>query len=417
MGKKKKKKHSLKESNHVTNADERWIKKNKLLTQGLILSGALNIGLLAAFIYKASFDKRSHTEFAFKPAKHELSMLIDYRSLKEVVEHLDSLSYEQLVNQLDNNHVVENGITVRDLSLGFLIDRYHFDFNRALSGQQFSTRKIALDDSGQYFLTLVSSLLDSDYEAIKYFEHIEEWPYTSQGMFSKLLEVNEKEKESLLKAFVLTDEFLAVETLFNSSGKPIDRASLIQLLEEGSWEYLQAFVAKQRQGMDCSEERRQEFLIDYVAMGSGKAADLLVELDHSFLIKKTSNETLSAILKLLEHNSKNEEFVLAILTSARDEELCEQAGKKLYAWSDIKCPNPYDPIAAMILFASKIPAQAEVDTRDLNSTSLESKAYVVMEGDTLWKISKKLGVDLATLKSVNNLESDLIKTGQTLQVP
>lgn len=43
--------------------------------------------------------------------------------------------------------------------------------------------------------------------------------------------------------------------------------------------------------------------------------------------------------------------------------------------------------------------------------------YVVQKGDTLSKIARENGVSVRALMSLNNLESDLIKIGQTLLIP
>lgn len=46
-----------------------------------------------------------------------------------------------------------------------------------------------------------------------------------------------------------------------------------------------------------------------------------------------------------------------------------------------------------------------------------SDDYVVQKGDTLYSLAKKYNVSLEQIQGVNNLSSDLIKVGQTLEVP
>ena len=46
----------------------------------------------------------------------------------------------------------------------------------------------------------------------------------------------------------------------------------------------------------------------------------------------------------------------------------------------------------------------------------ESDLYVVRRGDSLWSISKKYGISVDELKSLNNLSSNLLSVGQTLRV-
>lgn len=43
--------------------------------------------------------------------------------------------------------------------------------------------------------------------------------------------------------------------------------------------------------------------------------------------------------------------------------------------------------------------------------------YVVREGDTLWKISRKFSVDIEVLRAFNQLETDILRPGVTLRIP
>ena len=49
----------------------------------------------------------------------------------------------------------------------------------------------------------------------------------------------------------------------------------------------------------------------------------------------------------------------------------------------------------------------------------ESKflTYKIQEKDTLWKVSRKFGVDVEKLKKANNLTTDSLKPGMTLKIP
>jgi nucleoid-associated protein YgaU len=55
--------------------------------------------------------------------------------------------------------------------------------------------------------------------------------------------------------------------------------------------------------------------------------------------------------------------------------------------------------------ASAAPAPARVQT------------HVVARGDSLWGISKKYGASVEAIRQANGIEGNLIKVGQTLQIP
>src|SRR3990170_4253377 len=59
-----------------------------------------------------------------------------------------------------------------------------------------------------------------------------------------------------------------------------------------------------------------------------------------------------------------------------------------------------------ILFSIFLPAYTFADT-----------TYIVKKGDSLYKISKKLGVPVKDIKTKNNIASNRIKPGIKLQIP
>ena len=46
----------------------------------------------------------------------------------------------------------------------------------------------------------------------------------------------------------------------------------------------------------------------------------------------------------------------------------------------------------------------------------EQQEYIVQKGDTLWSIAKKFGISVDELKSLNNIENNLLSIGQSLIV-
>ena len=45
------------------------------------------------------------------------------------------------------------------------------------------------------------------------------------------------------------------------------------------------------------------------------------------------------------------------------------------------------------------------------------QTYLVQDGDSLWKIARKLKVSIHDLKEKNQLQSDLLRPGKVLKVP
>ena len=54
---------------------------------------------------------------------------------------------------------------------------------------------------------------------------------------------------------------------------------------------------------------------------------------------------------------------------------------------------------------------------NLESVFACSDDYVVQKGDTLYSLAKKYNVSVEQIQGVNNLSSEMIKVGQTLEVP
>jgi LysM repeat protein len=345
----------------MTTDSSLFVKKIRHLSLALIISGALNMGVLSALLYWTLRERPPTPYCELKPASYEQQQvpLADLRGCKEMLTHLSRLSFPQLVNSLSRTQLVENGYTERDLALACLITFHHFDIQRALPKnaqprqQRFLTWK---PDGHQPPVTLVfyPHLTQQHFNAIIQFAKTERWPLTAEGLFS-LLKKQKKEQwdANLVETFMLAPEFWTVELLFNRSGQQVDKQDLLLLLLEGEWSDLKQFVDQQRQRHDQSEARRQKFLLDYIKAGSPSAAKLLQKTDQASVLARLERPVMA----------ETSAVVLSVTTQA------------------------------------------------------VARTYVVQEGDSLWKIARRFNVEVEALKRRNELKSDTIKPGSTLTIP
>ena len=438
------------------------------LSQALLISGALNIGVLALLLYWVLRERPPTPYFELKPASFEQQQapLADHRKCTEVIEQLSQLSFPELVNKLPNTQMVEDGYAERDLALACLTTFHHFDIHRALpknaQPQQkrfFAWKKKAHE--APISLVIYPDLKQHHFDALIQFTKTERWPFTSEGLYLLLQKQKTKGElqDNLVESFVLTPEFWTAELLFNRSGQNIAKQDILTILLEGNWLLLKQFVEQQRQLQDSSDARRQKFLLDYLKEGSPSAARMLLKIDGDFAVKKLDDQQVVAIMQLMDNVPESERFALAMLVSPRSMNVWRKASEWLYLKSGEQVPTEWDYQAALARFAPeklevppKLPLQVPVakaiaaaipeplppkkltspapkapiapkikkDSNEKKSAKKpepKQRTYVVQEGDSLWKIARLFGVKIEDIRVLNGLKSDTLKTGATLQIP
>jgi hypothetical protein len=400
------------------------MRKTRWLTQALILSGTLNIGLLTTFIYFVLQERHESLAIELKPVK-EHSRSSSHLTNADLLKAYSQLPYQELLIRLENQELIEEGLHKRDLALTCLVAFHHFNLDKALCGLALQKRSIYFANAeGQEKIELpvYPGLMDDQYQAIMQYAKTEKWPFTSQGLFYELKRSPHPQDPSLIEAFCLSPEYEAAQTLFSKSGFPLSCTFLINLLSEGEWKTLSDFTLSQRQALDLSLERRRHFILSYLNQHSKSAARLLLETDLEFTLKRCDDGHILTLLDLYEEKSIYlENFAKGLLASPRTDIVWKRAAAVLYALAGETMPEPYEHRIVLQRFfpiakEESPPAITVKETPSSNSSS-KKKIYTIESGDNLWKIARKFHVSIDEIKRVNHLETEKLRPGKQLEIP
>lgn len=435
------------------NPEQTSLQRIRKLTIALMISGGFNIALAGGFGYWILKERPPTPYYELQPVEKspEQPMAMEQTS-SEVIESLKALPYDQLRLKLENTQLVENGYTQRDLALAVLVGYYHFDLARALPSIPQPMQKRALI-YGTEKIHAYPGLTDQQFAAIIDFANTEKWPLTSQGLFSMVRKQNFPPEPSLIDAFVLTPQYLAVELLFNRADVQIDKMEILAILKDGDWPLLSNFAEKQKISQDLSPFRRQRFLIEFVKRKSKAAAYVMLKTDGDFAAKKLDDPTVLQMLELLSTRTPSaERFSIALLSNPRSDEVWNAASARLYNYAGESAVNITDPHAILTKFVpqakwnaapkkatapppaappklvaeapkkiiANAPKKSPPKTLPLPSAAplnKKERVYIVQDGDSYWKIAKKFKIDVNTLKSYNNVQNDFLKPGMSLKIP
>lgn len=390
------------------------MRRARLLTQALLISGALNICLIATFAYFAFKGKESSLSFELKPIETSKNAAA-FATNEQVLRAYSLLSFQDLLLRLEEKEAIEAGYAKRDLALATLVAFHHFNLEKALGGNFYQQRKITFKNEGgqeTIDLNVFPGLTDDHYLAICKYAKTEKWPYTSKGLFFEMKRAKTGYDPSLLEAFYFTPEFHTVATLFGRSGVSVERETLIALLTSGNWEILEHFTKEQREAQDLSLQRTVSFLIDYLHQRSPLAAKLLLEADLEFALKRLDDPHVLLVLELLAEKSTSvEAFTKGLLVSLRSDAVRKKAAGKLLAFSGESLPEPYSHEKMLARFFPAAPVKQAVSVQKTRRT------HTVQEGESLWKIAKKYGITIDALKEANRLDTERLRPGKELQLP
>jgi hypothetical protein len=394
------------------------LRKTRLLTQVLILSGTLNIGLLATFVYVAAQGKQEALSIELKPKQHSLGAA-EGISNAAILKSYSLLPYQELLLRLENKEPVEEGLCKRDIALTCLVAFHHFNLEKALSGVTLQKRRFFFtNDEGQEKIDVpvFPGLLDEQFQALLHYAKTEKWPLTSQGLFFALQRAPLPRDPFLIDAFCLTPEYETIATLFSKTGLQMSPSSLLDLLCEGDWKILADFIQAQRRALDLSVDCRRSLLLSYLDQRSKSAAKLLLETDMESLLKRGNDSQILTLFELSEATSPHlAQFAKSLLASPRTDAIWKRVATLLYAQAQEILPDPYDHRLVMQRFFP--PSKEETPLPAFIPIKAQKKIYIVEKGDNLWKISQKFRVSIEEIKKANHLETEKLRPGKQLEIP
>ncbi len=404
---------------------EQWAKKSRFLTQALIFSGALNIGLLTSFVYFIVHEKKESVAFELQPvSESEKKNIPAQLSNAEVLAQFAAMSYGELIGLLDDQEPVEEGYKKRDLALASLATFHFIDLNKPLHGSILQKRMLSFqrkDGPERVDIMVYAGLTEDQFQGVLRFIKTEKFPFTTQGLFFELQQSKMPRDPSLLDAFFLTPEFTTLMTLFTRAGVPLPPEYIVDLIAQGDWKIVEQFAQEQKLSQDLSPLRLKNLLLTYVRSRCVLAAKILLEWDRDFILKKFEDPDLMALLELFPQKTGSLEiFLKELITSPRSDVIWKKAAEKLYAFANLPCPDPYDHMATLRTFAKeRLPAIQTTPAQKptVSPIAKGQQMHVIQPGESLWKIARKYKVTIEALRKANHLETDKLRPGKQLIIP
>ncbi len=397
----------------------------RFLSQALAISGALNIAFLTTFIYFAFRERPSSYHLELSQLEEESAKKKQKVLTNETLLHrYSTMSYHELISELNNKELIESGLRKRDLALASLVNFHHFDLEHALGCIELQHRFLSLHQEGsqeKIAISVFPGLSDYHFQAVQHFAKQEKWPFTAQGLFYELKRQKRPRDKSLRDAFFYTIEFHAMESFFRKTQCALKREALLELLLEGSWDSITEYYQRQKYRSDFTINERIEFLRSYLEQGSQIAARLLIDKDHEHIAKHYDDQALSLAIDLYGHRSSEFEQLLTNITnSPRSETLMQRAREKLFELKGTLFveEKKEEPVVQQHAVVTKNkPVEKEVPAVVKSKPKPFSGIHVVKEGETLSQIAKKYTLSQEDLRFFNHLDGSTVHPGQELVIP
>ncbi|MCB1084943.1 MAG: LysM peptidoglycan-binding domain-containing protein [Chlamydiia bacterium] len=346
-------------------------RRTRLLIHSLIISGTLNIALLATFVtFVIKERKRGSIAHGV-----EAPLKRTYLKNKDLLKEFQTYSYDALVRELYDETPIEYGQRRCDLALATLSALYDFDVERAFGEFPIERRELKL---GQESFILFAGVSNEVLEGVRLFARREVWPLTPRGLFQEIKK-RTPIPPSLKETFCLTTPYFLIERAIRRLSYDIEKEDLFNLLIEASWKEVESLAAGIAEDLEGNLDQFALFLVTLVERGSSEAAYLLVSLEQDFALKRLTNEQMMTLISLLDKQSPEvESFLQEVQRGLRPTEVQNLAGK------------PFE-----------------------NSP----RHYRVEYGDSLWKISRKFGVKVEIIQEMNGIGNESLQVGRELLLP
>lgn len=396
-----------------------WIRKNRVLTQILICSVAVNIGLaLTLFVGRGIFQKEARVKVV---GNLELPQVV-----ADGVQRFFVKNFDELVSDLKDDTLIYDGYKIRDFALSCLVHFHYFDLEKAIGKACQEIRKMSFMNQvgGEVFtIDLFPELEAFHFDLIEQFIKSTSWPLTNAGLYVELKsrkDVPQSLKETMfaLKPFQkITHAFYRYSGDVTPGG--ITHDDILALLLDGDID----LFTKVCETIECTPESIREMLLSYLHVGSKKAVELLLIYDADHVLHKLDDVDLKQMVALVQERSfVNFLFLKKLLCTFRSDALKKMAGMKLYELEGESIPEVYDHEVALkrfipFLFNASKEEVLPPKKKEPTIFKAEQKVHIVQEGESLWRLSKQYDVDLEELKTVNGIADNSLWVGQRLRIP
>lgn len=338
-----------------------WIAKNYLLVRLLLLSTALNLGLLSTFVCQRLQKSR-----ATKKGKHPNVIALEETNVS-IVDNMLQMTKNELLEQLTNTQLLQDGYSCREFALSILSEYFHYDIARALGEETYQTRAMVLHRKNApeaVHLHMYPHLDVTEWAQVYLFVEQEQWPLTPYGLYLELQKA--PMNQSLQQAFAVTSPFCRAKTYLSRIKESISNEEVMEVFLGGDWN---TFVRLDRDE-GINKVLIRDVLLQYAKNANSTACRLWIEGESDILLRRTSDEELLAIIyPLKELNTDVVHFLQQVLAGPRINDVRKIAGLKLYELFGDTAPDPYDDEVASYRFLKEVCPEVKKVEKKTTSTA------------------------------------------------